>query len=238
MPAYPNSTTNAYNDFQMGNMNVAYQTPDPNRQHFARTNAQTIAQRIVLLKELVPAVNTIAEICCGDCLRQYQAYRKQLGIQVYHGLDIDREIVVANQNRGIACYYGDALDKDNLRRFVTSEVIFFGPPLSVACDGHKLLSYDNVLPSYRDFAKLLLDGLSYTGMFICICPNTTTLGDVAKLHYQIRSYREDFNLRVIHHSYSTITGNDEQTEMRLKYIELWFSDKHDDLWELRESKPT
>ena len=115
MPAYPNSTTNAYNDFQMGNMNVAYQTPDPNRQHFARTNAQTIAQRIVLLKELVPAVNTIAEICCGDCLRQYQAYRKQLGIQVYHGLDIDREIVVANQNRGIACYYGDALDKDNLR---------------------------------------------------------------------------------------------------------------------------
>ena len=115
-------------------------------------------------------------------------------------------------------------------------MIFFGPPLSIACDGHQILQFDEVRPSYSEFAKLLLAELKYTGLFICICPNTTTMGDISRLHHQIRKDRTEYNLPLIHYSYSTITGNDEQTELRLKYIELWFSDKHADLWEIRESK--
>jgi hypothetical protein len=214
-----------------------YRTPNPNRQSFARTNSQTISQRIVLLKELVPAVGTIAEICCGDCTRQYRAYSRQLGVRAYRGLDIEAGIVAANRKQGIACYCGDALDKAAVQRFAADDVIFFGPPLSIDCDGHQILQYDDVQPGYAEFASLLLGELNYTGWLICICPNTTTLGDVAKLHRQIRGCRKDFNLPLIHYSYSTLTGNDEPTELRLKYIELWFSDQCGDLWEVRESKP-
>jgi hypothetical protein len=214
-----------------------YQTPNLSRRSFARTNSQTILQRIDLLKELAPSVNTIAEICCGDCTRQFQAYSQHLNVRTYHCLDIEPTIVAENRSKGIECYCGDALDKRLLQIFISDDVIFFGPPLSIACDGHQRLRFDQVQPSYSDFAKLLLDELKYSGLFICICPNTTTMGDIARLHHQIRSYREAYNLPVIHHSYSTITGNDEPTGLRLRYIDLWFSDKHGDLWEVREGKP-
>ena len=214
-----------------------YQTPNLTRKSFARTNSQTILQRISLLKEFVPSVNSIAEICCGDCTKQFQAYSNYLNVQTYRGLDIETSIVAATQKQGIECYCGDALDLSMLLKFAKDDVIFFGPPLSIECDGHQILQFSEVQPSYYDFARLLLAELKYSGMFICICPNSTTMGDVAKLHYQIRSYRKDLNLPVIHYSYSTITGNDEPTELRLKYIELWFSDKHGDSWEVRESRP-
>jgi hypothetical protein len=217
---------------------MMYQIPDLKRKSFARTNFQTIFQRIALLRELVPSANTIAEICCGDCSRQFHAYSKHLNVRVFRCLDIEPAIVAENKRKGIECYCGDALDKATLQRFASDDVIFFGPPLSIECDGHHMLRFDEVVPGYKNFARLLLSELKYSGVFICICPNTTTMGDVAKIHHQIRSYREDFNLPVIHHSYSTITGYDEPTEMRLRYIELWFSDKHGDSWDLRESKPS
>ncbi len=214
-----------------------YRVPDPNKRSFARTNIQTILQRIALLKEFVPSVATIAEICCGDCTRQFDLYSQYLNVQTYRSLDIEPSIVAENQKKGIECYCGDALDKGTLQKFITDDVIFFGPPLSIECDGHQLLRFEDVTPSYVDFANLLLGELKYTGVFVCICPNTTIMGNIAKLHHDIQGFREDFHLPVIHYSYSTITGNDEPTELRLKYMELWFSDRHDDLWQVRESKP-
>ena len=213
------------------------QTPDLTKRSFARTHRQTILQRIALLQEFAPSVNTIAEICCGDCTRQFQAYSEYLKLQRYLCLDIDPGIAAANQRQGIACYCGDALDKGVLRNFITADVMFFGPPLSIACDGHQILQFDEVQPGYIDFARLLLGELKYEGMFVCICPNTTTLGDVAKLRHQVRNCRKEFNLPVIHYSYTTTTGSDEPTELRLKYIELWFSHQHGDLWKVRKSKP-
>jgi hypothetical protein len=204
-----------------------------NRQTFARTNTQTIVQRVTLLRELVPHAKSIAEICCGDCTRQHKAYTQQLGVRTYRGLDINPIIVDANRKVGIECYCGDALDRNALSRFTPDDAIFFGPPLSMDCDGHRLLLFDAVQPSYADFAKLLLNELRYSGLLVCICPKSTTMGDVAKLHHEIRACRTDFNLWLIHHSYSTITGGDEQTDRRLKYIELWFSDQLDNLWEVR-----
>ncbi|MFT3890801.1 MAG: hypothetical protein QM730_04135 [Anaerolineales bacterium] len=189
------------------------------------------------MKELLPPVKTIAEICCGDCTRQFDLYSKHLDVRAYRGLDIEPSIVIENQKREIECYCGDALDKTILQKFTNDDVIFFGPPLSTACDGHQILQFDDVQPSYRDFANLLLGELNYTGILVCICPNTTTMGNIAKLHHQMKDHREKCNLPVIHYSYSTITGNDEPTELRLKYVELWFSEKHDDVWEVRESKP-
>lgn len=219
---------------KLSDMTVNIHTPVLNRQ-FARTNAQTIDQRVAVLCELVPHVTSIAEICCGDCSRQHVAYTQQLGVQTYRGLDINPEIVDANRKAGIDCYCDDALDQDAVARFLTDDVIFFGPPLSVACDGHHLLPFDAVQPGYADFARLLLGEWRYSGLLVCICPKSTTMGDVAKLHHAIRAYRGDFNLRLIHHSYATVTGGNEITDRRLKYIELWFSDRHDDLWEVRES---
>jgi hypothetical protein len=198
---------------------------------------QTILQRIALLQEFAPSVDTIAEICCGDCTRQFQAFSEHLNLRSYRCLDIDPGIVAANQRQGIACYCGDALDTGMLRSFITTDVMFFGPPLSIACDGHRILQFDEVRPGYMDFARLLLAELEFEGMFVCICPNTTTMGDVAKLHHQVRNCRKEFNLPLVHHSCATITGSDEPTELRLKYIELWFSDQHGDLWEARKSKP-
>ncbi len=213
-------------------MTVNLHTPESN-QSFARTNAQTIDQRVTLLHELVPHAVSIAEICCGNCTRQQMAYTQQLGVQRYRGLDINPTIVDANQMCGIDCYCGDVLDLNALRRFAEDDVIFFGPPLSVKCDGHRLLQFDAVAPSYADFARLVLGDLDYSGLLVCICPKSTTMGDVAKLHHEIRVYRGDFNLRLIHHSYATVTGSGEQTDRRLKYVELWFSDQHDDRWEVR-----
>ena len=220
----------------MKGLNANYQIPDLNKKAFARTNAQTISHRVVLLKELVPDVHAIAEICCGDSMQQYQAYINRLGVSAYHCLDIEPKIVAANKKRGIECHCGDALDEDLLKRFVLDDVLFFGPPLSTDCNGHQILQFADIRPGYCDFARILLAELNYSGMLVCICPNTTTMGDIAKLYHQIQGFREGFNLRLIHHSYSTITGNGEKTEMRLKYIELWFSNQLDDLWEVRENK--
>lgn len=210
--------------------------PDLTRRAFARTNTQTIAQRVTLLHELSPNTPSIAEICCGDCTRQYQAYTSALGIHSFRGLDIEPNIVISNQKQGVQCICGDALDKERLRQFVQDDVIFFGPPLSEACDAHHLLGFDEVLPGYSDFAKLLLGELNYKGLLVFICPNTTSMGNITRLYHDIRRYRPDFNLRLIHHTYSTLTGNDAVTEMRLKYIELWFSNQLADLWEVRESR--
>ena len=208
--------------------------PDLTRRSFARTNVQTIAQRVVLLREFAPNAKAISEICCGDYWRQHQAYTIELGVQVVRGLDLEPAIVTANRERGVECYLGNALDANVVRRFIGDDVIFFGPPLSENCDGHRLLDFDEVVPSYDEFAKLLLGELSYDGLLICICPNSTNLGDITKLYREIRAIRSDINLRLVHKSYSTLTGNAEITEPRLKYVELWFSSKLDDLWEVRE----
>ena len=218
------------------NVGLNYRTPNLSRRAFARTNRQTILQRVAILNEFIPQIKTIAEICCGDAKRQFQIYTKDLELNAYRCLDIEPNIVAENQDHGIECYCGDALDSEMLKKFVKDEVIFFGPPLSVNCDGHQLLRFSDVRPSYCDFVSVLLGELKYKGILVCICPNETTLGDVGELHNEIRACREDFNLRLIHHSYSTVTENNEQTEMRLKYIELWFSEKLEDLWEVRESK--
>ena len=81
-------------------------------------------------------------------------------------------------------------------------------PLSEDCDGHRLLSFTEVRPSYADFARLLLGELRYAGTLVCVCPNTTTMGDITHLHHAIRDTRPDINLRLIHHSFSTLTGGD------------------------------
>ena len=51
-----------------------YRTPNLNQHTFASTNAQTVAQRLQLLQELVPQTGSLAELCCGDCYRQWHAY--------------------------------------------------------------------------------------------------------------------------------------------------------------------
>ncbi len=53
-----------------------YHLPAETAPAFARTNAQTIAQRVSLLRELLPDVRAIGELCCGDCARQWAAYRQ------------------------------------------------------------------------------------------------------------------------------------------------------------------
>jgi len=204
---------------------------------FARTNAQTIAQRVTLLRELLPAVRAIGELCCGDCTRQWTAYRKAFPDVSYRGLDIAPYIVAANQARDIACTCGDVLDPATLRQFLAYDVLFFGPPLSQDCDGHNLLAFHEVVPTYADFVRLLWGDLGYQGTLICICPNTTTMGDVQRLYAQTRAVRPDVNLRLLHYSYATRTGLDEVTPLRLKYVELWFSTMFPDAWEVQEMAP-
>lgn len=168
-------------------MKQSAHTPDLNRKAFARTNPQTIAQRMALLRELLPGVASIAELCCGDCTRQAAAYRCELAIERYRGLDLVPEIVAANQAQGIDCLCGDVLDPAVLYRFLDFEVIFYGPPLSVACDGHRLLAFREVVPGYDTVARLLLGELGYNGTLVCICPNNTTPGDARWLYDQIKA---------------------------------------------------
>ena len=217
-------------------MRSSNRLPDLSRKAFARTNEQTIAQRINILQELAPYVRSVTEICCGDCQRQHHAYKQTLGVQTYRGLDLEPAIVEANRANGIECYVGDALNEKVIRKFVQDDVIFFGPPLSDDCDGHRLIGFDAVVPEFSAFARLILGTLHYDGMLICICPNSTDMGNISRLYQDIQGYRPDVHLRLIHHSYSTITGNGESTEMRLKYIELWFSSKLEALWEVWESR--
>ena len=214
-----------------------YHLPTETAPAFARTNAQTIAQRVALLRELLPDARAIGELCCGDCARQWTAYHHAFPDVSYRGLDIASHIVTANQAQGIACTCGDVLDPVTLRPFLDCDVLFFGPPLSQACDGHNLLAFHEVVPAYADFAHLLWDDLDYQGTLVCICPNTTTMGDVRRLYAQTRAARPDVNLRLLHHSYATRTGHDEVTPLRLKYVDLWFSPALPDTWEVRELEP-
>lgn len=212
-----------------------YQLPDPTQRPFARTNVQTIQQRAALLHELLPNTHAIAELCCGDCSAQDDIYRSHLHIERYVGLDLQPKIVTANRVRGIECVQGDALDPKVLRRFVDFDVIFFGPPLSIDCDGHHGLAFRDITPGYADFARLLLADLHFEGTLVCIGPKTTHLGDAQWLSEQIGHWRSDVNLRLIHHSYSTVTGAGANTEPRLKYVELWFSMRLANAWEVRTS---
>ena len=219
-------------------MSPSNRLPNLSRKSFARTNEQTIAQRVNLLLELAPHIRSVAEICCGDCQHQHHAYTQTLGIKTYRGLDLEPVIVEANRANGIECLLGDALDESIMRKFIQDDVIFFGPPLSDDCDGHRLVGFDAVVPSFSAFARLLLGTLHYEGLLVCICPNSIDMGNISRLYQDIQAYRPDIHLRLIHHSYSTITGSGEATEMRLKYIELWFSSALEDLWEVRESRGT
>jgi hypothetical protein len=216
-------------------MPPTYQIPDPTQRRFARTNVQTIQQRAALLRELLPDTRTIAELCCGDCSAQSEIYRSHLHIERYVGLDLQPEIVAANRARGIECVQGDTLEPKVLRRFADFDVIFFGPPLSIDCDGHQGLAFHDIVPGYLDFARLLLVDLHFAGTLICIGPKTTHLGDAQWLYEQIGHRRSDVKLRLIHHSYSTVTGAGDNTEPRLKYVELWFSTRLPNAWELRTS---
>lgn len=217
-------------------MKHSYQTPNLSHSSFAKTNAQTIAQRIQLVRELLPETRAIGELCCGDCRQQWQAYREQLGIQHFGGLDLNPIIVDHNRTMGISCVAGDVLDPAVLRQFLAYDLLFFGPPLSVACDGHRSLRYSEVIPSYEAVAQLLWGELHYTGTFVCICPKTTTMGEIAQLWQQVQSYDLGIGLPLIHYSYATLTGAGIATDLRLKYVELWFSRRLADEWVVRESR--
>lgn len=147
------------------------------------------------------------------------------------------EVVAANRAQGIDCLAGDALDPAALRHFLNFDLIFFGPPLSIECDGHRLLSFREVVPAYANFAGLLLGELVYAGTLVCICPKTTTVGDTRWLYEQVKGYRPDVGLCLIHDSFATVTGRGEPTELRHKYRELWFSSQLPDSWEFRQSRP-
>jgi hypothetical protein len=211
-----------------------YRTPDLSKRWFARTNAQTIAQRVAILREL-SGVGSVAEVCCGDCSGQWQAYRRGLRLQAYCGLDIKSEIVASNRAKGIDCIYGDAMERDVLEQVLGFDVVFFGPPLSVECDGHSLLAFREVVPGYGEFVRLLLGELGYEGTLVCICPKMTNMGEIRWLYEQVRGTGAGWGLRLIHRSYATLAGGGEETGVRLKYVELWFSSRLADRWEVRES---
>ena len=112
-------------------------------------------------------------------------------MQAVRGLDLEPAIVTANREREVECYLGNALDANVVRRFIGDDVIFFGPPLSENCDGHRLLDFDEVVPSYDELAKLLLGELGYDGLLVCICPNSTNLGDITKLYRAQKLFHPD-----------------------------------------------
>jgi hypothetical protein len=144
--------------------------------------------------------------------------------------------VALNHSRNIPCVQGDALDSNIMRTFLDFEAIFFGPPLSTDCDGHHLIRFRDVTPSFSDFAHILLQVLNYQGILVLIGPRSTTLGDAQWIDHKVRTDRPDYRLRLMHSSYSTVTGTGEMTELRLKYVELWYQTGLDPQWELRESK--
>jgi hypothetical protein len=213
----------------------AYNTPDLSHAGFARTNRQTIAQRAALICELLPETRRIAELCCGDCAAQYESYRAALPGLTFCGLDVAPAIVTTNRTAGVPCILGDALNPAVLRHFLTYDVVFFGPPLSAGCDGHHALVFDAVQPGFAAFTDLFLGQLGYAGALVCIGPKKTHMGDIRRLYDRIRAQRADFGLRLIHHSHATVTGAGIATEPRLKYVELWFSSRLPDAWEVRRS---
>ncbi len=205
---------------------------------FARTNIQTIRQRAGLLKELRPGVSSIAEICCGDCQNQYNIYHSVLGIQRFRGLDLSPDVVDVNRSHHVPCDYGDALDSRAMQPFLGYDVIFFGPPLSEDCDGHHLIAFREVKPEFLAFSTLFLHELKYQGILVLIGPRTTTMSDAQWIDHHIRTLRPDYGLRLLHYSFSSITGSGESTELRLKYVELWYQVGIESQWEIRESKWT
>lgn len=110
-------------------------------QPFARTNRQTIIHRANVLRDLGYDKPSIAEICCGDCQQQQRIYQAILGVETYCGLDINPTVVALNRANGIACVQGDALEITTMRQFSAFDALFFGPPLSVHCDGHTCGGY-------------------------------------------------------------------------------------------------
>jgi hypothetical protein len=213
-----------------------YQVPDLTKGTFARTNFQTLQQRVSILQKIYPSVDSIAEICCGDCQRQRDLYESTLGISSYKALDFLPEIVKNNQALGIDCICGDALDKKTMQLFSSSQVIFYGPPLSLDCDAHRLLTFSEVIPSYPDFLRLMVSEIGYEGTIVCICPKMTTMGEIQWLYDKVKSFSSEWGLRAIHYSESTVTGQDVATEPRLKYVELWFSSSLEDSWEVVDSE--
>lgn len=209
--------------------------PDHERGSFARTNRRTIEQRVALIRELWPQVRSIAEICAGDCSAQAELYRRDLGIERYLAVDIDVAVVAANRARGIETLHADALDASAMRKSIDYDVVFFGPPLSEDCDGHRILGFEEVRPGYDAFARVLLGELRYAGVLVCIAPRSTDMGHIRKLYHVVRDLRPDYALRVIHHSWSDLTGRGETTERRWKYVELWFAPGSSDEWAVRES---
>ena len=213
-----------------------YQLPSKGEKSFARTNPQTIVQRANLITKLLPGTMSIAEICCGDCTHQWMTYLHLAGAKRFRGLDYEPFIVAQNHSRGIDCVRGDAIDPLTMLQFMSFDVIFYGPPLSIDCDGHQLLEFGQVRPRYADFSRMIWCDLAYEGTLVCICPRTTTMGDISALYQQVRKSNQNAGLRMIHHSYSTVTGRGEATPLRLKYIELWFSTRLEDLWEVHRNE--
>ncbi len=206
------------------------------RYPFARTNIQTIRQRAGLLQELAPGITSIAEICCGDCQAQYNLYRAELGVRRFRGLDLSPDVVALNRSRGVPCDYGNALDGVIMQTYLDFEVIFFGPPLSTGCDGHNLIAFRDVVPGFQPFTELLLKDINYQGLLVLIGPRTTTPGDAQWVEHHVRQARPDYRLRLLHYSRATVTGLGEETEPRLKYVELWLQVGSEPGWEVRESK--
>jgi len=77
--------------------------PEFDKKSFAKTNLQTIAQRVGLIRELLPFTSSIAELCCGDCEAQARAYAAELSLSRFRGLDISPVIVERNRAKGIEC---------------------------------------------------------------------------------------------------------------------------------------
>lgn len=211
-------------------------TPDHSRSSFARTNSNTIRHRVKLLSELTPGIRSIAEVCGGDCSAQAEAYRRDLGIDRFLAVDIDPAIVAENRTKGLETLCADALDSDKMKVLAECGVVFFGPPLSEDCDGHRLLTFDAVRPGFADFTRLLLGEIGYSGLLVCIGPRTTDMGDIRKLHRSVQDLRPEYGLSLIHHSFSSVTGRGERTPLRCKYIELWFSIEHGDTWRIHASR--
>lgn len=202
---------------------------------YARTNIQTVRQRAQIIKDFLPKTHTIAEICCGDFTRQDQVYRRELGAHTA-GLDLNPDVVAYDKAKGLDCYHGNALDAAIMRKFLAADVLFFGPPLSPECTGHNVQSVAQVQPSFDDFIDLLIGALRFQGALVCICPKQTNMGDIQQIYKTVKKHNERYNLFLIHHSHATVTGRDEPTEKRLKYVELWFATTQPDEWHTKYSE--
>jgi hypothetical protein len=217
-------------------MNSGYRIPTSGGK-FVHTNPQTIMQRVGLLKTYFPGIRSVAELCCGNCFEQWRIYHEMLNVQQFMGLDIDPAVVALNTRQNVPCLQGDVMQPATLARFREFDAIFFGPPLSVDCTGHKPLAYKQVIPAYDGFMELLLKELRYTGLVVCICPKTTRMNEVEKLHAVVRAADREYGLSLIHRSHSNLTSAGKATELRLKYVELWFSRTLGDRWQMLEGLP-